>query len=609
MKENKKLNPIIRIIPIVYEDLPDEERFLNICKEIVKLAGDHPLFNHYGVEVVLDNELSKYSPYLTKDIIPPNLLRYNHMNGWLTVDTGISSRLPLLKTNNELFEGSDLRFPKVDEGDILLAIVPLSIETTPAIWSTESHFGGGFSGFGSPNKIKKFIYHVCLKDDNGNVVDAFFKDFNIEREAHDIVSHVAEEHMGIKDVQMEMIKIDFGYSTKNEKPADNLFERLRVIFYGSDICSPLLLKKALLLFDDIHFHDRPGYMFDNWGLIGSPSRIRQYAYSFAKDGVPVLIHKPLNKWLGNNLNDTIAMEIEDPRFSKIFFEGFKNEPSFRNLFMQDNATYSTGKKGIEISSSMYKLDLGNKSYDMSKYIKAHKQVYDPDNEEGLRHTFAQSLMECSVLLSTSNMLSHENDLIPFTEYKTLQQLMELRYQRVVDQNPELQEIALKNKISFLSLRLLDLIIPAEQLEESSIEQVIEYRKRTRSLYEDFRKHLLRLNMKLEFDVFNEYSKNEIEKTLKTEVLPLAESYTKESLRIWEKMIGGMIKKAITSTSIVGVSSLIASCFIGASWLDLCVKGCGFTSLVVSHDLIDYALKTRNLKRQNSLSYLMKFKKG
>lgn len=608
MNENEELNPIIRIIPVVYEDLPDEERFLNICKEIVKLAGDHPLFNHYGMEVVLDTKLSTYSPYLTKDIIPPNLLRYNHMNGWLTVDNGISSRLPLLKTNKELFKGSNSKFPSVDEGDILLAIVPLSIETTSAIWSQENHFGTGFTGYGSPNKILKFIYHVCLKDDKGNVVDAFFKDFNTEEEAHRIVSHVAEEHMGINDVQMEMIKIDFGYNTKDEEPDDNVFERLRVIFYGSDICSPLLLKKALLLFDDIHFHDRPGYVFDNWGLVGRSSRIRQSAYSFAQDGVPVLVHKPLNNWLGKNLNDTIAMEIEDPRFSEIFFEGFKNEPSFRNLFINDNATYSTGKKGIEISSSIHKLDLGNKSYDMSKYIKEHKQTYNPDNEEGLRHTFAHSLMECSILLSISNMLSHENDLIPFTEYKTLQQLMELRYQRVVDRNPELQEIALKNRISFLSLRLLDLIIPTEQLEESSIEQVIEYRKRTRSLYEDFRKYLLRLNMKLEFDVFNEYSKNEIEKTLKTEVMPLAESYTKESLRIWEEMIGGMLKKAIPSTPIAGVSSLFVSYFIGVSWLDFCITGCGLATYVAGADLIDYALKTRNLKRQNSLSYLMKFKK-
>ena len=66
-----KLNPTVRIIPIVYECLPDEKRFLTTCKKIVNYVGDHPLFRRYEIQVVLDTELSAYSQYLTQGIIPP----------------------------------------------------------------------------------------------------------------------------------------------------------------------------------------------------------------------------------------------------------------------------------------------------------------------------------------------------------------------------------------------------------------------------------------------------------------------------------------------------------------------------------------------------------
>jgi hypothetical protein len=40
------------------------------------------------------------------------------------------------------------------------------------------------------------------------------------------------------------------------------------------------LKKAILLFDEIHFIDRPSFMFGNFGTIATASPMRAYEQSF-----------------------------------------------------------------------------------------------------------------------------------------------------------------------------------------------------------------------------------------------------------------------------------------------------------------------------------------
>jgi len=354
------LNPILNVIPIIYDDLPEPDRFIKLCKQIVDNLNKNELFQHYGVEAIYSDRLIEYSKYLVDGIIPPSNLRYNVMNGWLTVGGKIRWRLDKLKTSKPVCSGSDLNYPNIDKDDMILAIVPLSIKTSPDIWDQEKHFGHSGEYHGSPLKVLKFPYHVSLTNDQDEVVDEFFKDYNTEAIAYQIIEAIADTHMGISDVQMQTIKIKFGYDAKDIDKENELFNRLRVFFYGNDICSPNLLKQSILLFDDIHFHDRPSFQIGAMGTIGSNSRIRPYLYAFAKDGVPVIVHKGLKSWNDTIYSDSVANEIEDPRFSKIFFEGFRADENFRNLFIQPNANYAKGI-GYEISDALMKMNLGGKS--------------------------------------------------------------------------------------------------------------------------------------------------------------------------------------------------------------------------------------------------------
>ena len=191
---SKKLNPIVRVIPIIYENLPDEDNFLDICKKLVKSAQKHPLLKHYKLEIVLDTELIKYSPYLTKGVIPPKESRYNSNNGWLTVDSKIRARLPLLRTDKNVSAKENVKFPAVDEGDILLAI-SASGNSMSVVKAVEyaNEIGGtsiGFVGF-QGGKLKD-VAKLCLFTPNPKGEYGPIEDLHLIL-AHLIVSYLVQD--------------------------------------------------------------------------------------------------------------------------------------------------------------------------------------------------------------------------------------------------------------------------------------------------------------------------------------------------------------------------------------------------------------------------------
>lgn len=601
------VNPILHVIPIVYDDLPDPERFLSLCKQIVSSINKNELFQHYGVAALYGDTLIKYSKYLIEGIIPPPNLRYNAMDGWLTVASKIRWRLDLLKTSKPVYDDSDLNYPNIDKDDMILAIVPSSIKTTPDIWNQEKHFGHGGEYHGSTLKVLEFQYHVCLTNDKDEVIEEFFKDYNPEVIAYQIVEAIAEAHMGISDVQMQTIKIKFGYDTKDKNKENELFDRLRVFFYGNDICSPTLLKQSILLFDDIHFHDRPSFKIGAMGTIASDSRIRPYLYSFAKDGIPIIVHKGFKSWSDTIYNDSVANEIEDPRFSDLFFEGFKLDENFRNLFIQPKANYVKGK-GYEISDAITKLDLGNKPYDLNNYKQLTVEPFNPNDPKSLEETFAHFLIEASMKLNLCCVISHENDLIPFTEYPTLEKLLALRHKRIIEKGEQPEEQA-DAKLLYLSKKIFEHIIPQEVIGKATFEQIIQFRKENSDNYITFRKYLMQLNLNIESEIWDEKFEKELITILVGKVIPAVDEFQNECKRIWEKMFGSIAKKLIGSGSVVGLSSFFVSFFTGFSWIDLFIKGCGLAAPIVLPNVIDYSLEKRNLKRKNALSYLIDFKKN
>lgn len=71
--------------------------------------------------------------------------------------------------------------------------------------------------------------------------------------------------------------------------------KISAFYYPDMYSSETTLKKAILLFDEIHFMDRPSFGIKNYGSIGASSPIRQLEKSFRDAGVPLYVHEVRNQ--------------------------------------------------------------------------------------------------------------------------------------------------------------------------------------------------------------------------------------------------------------------------------------------------------------------------
>ena len=106
--------------------------------------------------------------------------------------------------------------------------------------------------------------------------------------------------------------------------------RINIFYYPDMFVAKATLKKAILLFDELHFMDRPSFSFGSFGMVGAPCPLRQIEASFREDGVPLFVHAaPGGCVAGTAFLEEIKADIDDPLFLKRFQDGLKSSPTFR----------------------------------------------------------------------------------------------------------------------------------------------------------------------------------------------------------------------------------------------------------------------------------------
>jgi hypothetical protein len=93
-------------------------------------------------------------------------------------------------------------------------------------------------------------------------------------------------------------------------------ERINVFYYPEMSADLATLKKAILLFDEIHFMDRPALTFFGgaYGLIGAASPLRRFEHAFRADGVPLFVHPAPAGPVEGDLLQEINADIDDLEF-------------------------------------------------------------------------------------------------------------------------------------------------------------------------------------------------------------------------------------------------------------------------------------------------------
>jgi hypothetical protein len=107
-------------------------------------------------------------------------------------------------------------------------------------------------------------------------------------------------------------------------------DKVNVFYYPGMMAEQATLKKAILLFDEIHFIDRPSFMFGNFGTIGCASPMRQVEQSFRDEEVPLYVHQPQDGPVMGEFLDQVKGDINDIEFLRRFQKGLEESLVFRD---------------------------------------------------------------------------------------------------------------------------------------------------------------------------------------------------------------------------------------------------------------------------------------
>jgi hypothetical protein len=375
---------------------------------------------------------------------------------------------------------------------------------------------------------------------------------------------------------------------------------INVFYYPEMAAAHRTLKKAILLFDEIHFMDRPAFSFGGgaYGLIGAPSPLRQFEQSFRDNGVPLFVHESPAGPVEGELLQQIAADIDDLEFLTRFQTGLKNSKTFRELHI---APGNYGQWGNEenvyqfVSGVDVKCDLdGRTPSDLFSDKAIH--AFDLSTPIGRAKNLISTAAGCSAKVNFALNTATHRGFVPLADANPYGALLGAKYARAVAKlEPAKNRIA----VTDLSFAILDELIPAERLEKLRFPEVIYYRKESEKSREAFLEYLAILQAKqAEIGLDGDYA-GAIEKLVTTEIVPAARRFTNELATIADSLFGTLAK------GVVGVagSSAALQLFGELSWEKLLGLAAAAAAYVTKVG-IDGILADRKARRDCSISYIL-----
>jgi len=198
---------------------------------------------------------------------------------------------------------------------------------------------------------------------------------------------------------------------------------MKLLFSGSKFCDNDTLKRLLLISDEISFIDRPSVTFKGWGTIGSDSPARKI--DSTDSPVKLSVYKPPSGPVFELYQPYIEKDIQNNDFVKVFLEGLKQSKKFASKFIQLNADYTTGK-GSDILTAII-----NDPNIINNPLEPEVKVIGPDlfpvsNSQNRRETLKLLLIEASIQVTSSLIVSEKEEIIPVTDEPYFAKLIAMR---------------------------------------------------------------------------------------------------------------------------------------------------------------------------------------
>jgi hypothetical protein len=380
-------------------------------------------------------------------------------------------------------------------------------------------------------------------------------------------------------------------------------DKLSVLYYPDFWVEYNTLIKCILLFDEIHFMDRPSFMFNGrYGMVGCASPLRQYEQSFRDEGVPLYVHEAPGGPVYGDLLGAVEADLADATFMTQFQEGLRSSQLFRRLHIQPG-DYGQGRTHDTIFQMMSAVDLLNSRSPLEVFNDANVPHMETTTTEGCLKTLASEAAFCSTKMNYALRAGSENGFVPLADASPYAKLLSAKYNRAIG-SPSYGERQIHS--TDLSMAIFDELLPAQLLGKLKIGDAIKYRKESVSARDAFLEHLTVLHAKFGEVPPNSDYPTAINKIITTEILPAARAFRSKLDTICEKLFGNILEATVISagSAIAWAGSQTTVQVLGdITWqklLSLAVMGAAY---VGSKAIGSYA-EARAVSRESALSYLL-----
>jgi hypothetical protein len=374
---------------------------------------------------------------------------------------------------------------------------------------------------------------------------------------------------------------------------------MRLLFSGSIGCDEATFKRLLVIGDEIAFMDRPSVTFRNWGTVGAPSPFRRYDLS-DKEAVRVSVYAPPSGRATELYRRYIEVDLASLEFRGVFLEGLEKSPQFVSKFIQLDGNYvviDKGEtvKGAEIRKALLQ-DVELRTVPLEGPLDEAAHWNDLSNSLGRRETLRNELINASIKVTNSMVVSEQSGCVPASDDPYFTRLLALRMSLGTYLG------GTSRLAPLLGLEVARSVIPDKMLEKVGIEDILQYRRKSRDVYRAWSIELDRLTALLdEIDLSD--AERKIQGLIKTEVQPRLLEYENEMKSIRDQLFGSLIKE-ITKWEIPTLSIAYLS---NLSTAGAIVAFVGALTPSIPH-IVDYIQARRGVKRKHGLAYLIDIKK-
>ena len=379
---------------------------------------------------------------------------------------------------------------------------------------------------------------------------------------------------------------------------------INALYYPDFALDGITLKRAILLFDELHIMDRPSFSFgghkkSNFGMIGAASPLRPYEQAFRDAGMPLYVHGAPGGRMAEENYAEVCADVNDPEFLRCFQQGLKDSTAFRNIIVQPGNYGEIGNQD-DVARTLLEVNLSTAFANhgspiaLSEDPKIQQFRYSTPQEKA--KALVNDALMCASKLNLALNIGAKYGHQPMADASPFASLLGTKYARAM---AAATQTAPKIPVADLSFAILDELMPADRLTEMDFGKVLGYRKSSAEAREHFLEHVAVLHARADEVPEDGDYQAIIGKIIATEIVPAARDFKNKLAGINDGLVAHVASGAL---GFIGSSSAV-QIFAGVSWpalLALAAAG----AAVVGKGAIVGIVKDRAVRRESSLSYIL-----